>query len=89
MKTIHKHQLFIKDGKQRISLPMWAVIRHVGEQNRGLFLWLEVETENDVVVRRFIVHGAGHEIASDEFYVGTAQMADGLVWHVYEIINQP
>ncbi len=50
-------------------------------------MWAEVDTTQDVIMETFIVYGTGHAIIDDfaQTYIGTVQMNNGLVWHVYKV----
>lgn len=79
------------------SGPIGEVI-HVGEQDGELFVWiLHYDTSgnpyNEFV---FKVFGTGHSIEEPTYFnsevsgtqqkhIGTVQMKNGLVWHIFEI----
>ncbi len=86
MITIHKFVLEITDS-QYVDLPADARPLHLGEQDGRLCLWASVETSSGTVCRHVRVVGTGHpmdDIHDDNFcYLGTVQMASGLVWHAF------
>lgn len=56
----------------------------VGEQNGKLFLWAIVDAFADDGQVSFCIRGTGHQLdGSEGDFVGTCQMSDGLVWHVF------
>jgi hypothetical protein len=88
MKTIHKYPIPVTDYVE-IEMPGNAIIRHVGEQSGHICIWAEVNLDTthepmygwkDVGIS---VYGTGHNIENHDEYIGTVQMSDGLVWHVY------
>ena len=84
MKTIHKFPLK-PTGQQTVKMPNNAIIRHVGEQDGNLFLWAQVVDRNEPEDRLIEVYGTGHEVNEyDLDFIGTVQMANGLVFHVFE-----
>ena len=88
MNKIYKYELSITDF-QFINLPRNAVILHVGEQGDAqLYLWALVVPERHIEKRVIRIVGTGHPLEddiSDETHLGTVQMSNGLVWHVFEI----
>lgn len=84
LNTIYKYE--ITPETERLELPRSFKPLHVGEQNGRLFLWIYVDTnfENEEVIVDVV--GTGWEYICDGKYmqyVGTAQMSNGLVWHVF------
>jgi hypothetical protein len=88
MKTIYKYELKI-EGTQSIDCPYEMTPISVGCQNGKLVLWAEVDKR--VAATRFCavyIYGTGHPMPDDsdsayEKFLGTVQMPNGLVWHVY------
>lgn len=63
-----------------------AIIRAVGMQDHGIFIWAETPAHADplTVTRTFRVIGTGWDVPYLGTYLGT--VFDGpFVWHVYEI----
>jgi hypothetical protein len=88
MKLIYKYTLDIIDY-QEIEIPKCAIIRALQTQDGGPKLWVEVDSNQIVEIRRFEIFGTGHIIMEDmgvsREYIGTFQVRDGaLVFHVYE-----
>lgn len=90
-KTIHKYKI---DGGPVVSeirfpcLPNTLKLLHVGEQDSYLYIWVELEEDFTVssTIKRFTIFGTGQTIPSNKYvHVGTVQMRDGFVWHVYEV----
>lgn len=86
MRTIWKFEIPISDAFS-IPMPRAAKVLAVGEQNHGLVMWADVSTNQPKLPRRFSVRGTGNPIPHTyDAYIGTVQMSNGLVWHVYEEI---
>jgi hypothetical protein len=80
----------------KMSLPDGAVIRHVAEQecSKGnITVWAEFEADQlnhiDDETRTFAIIGTGHPIPIGLMFIATVLMEDGLVWHVFELIEEP
>jgi hypothetical protein len=76
-------------GLNLLEMPEKAIPRSVQIQGGQLCLWAEVQTNQPLEKRRFIVIGTGHPFPPVEtrpdIYIGTVQ--DGaLVWHIYESV---
>lgn len=98
MRSIYKYTLVLHDT-QVIKLPRNSKIIHVGtqwnqlENQTTICLWVEVHADylDDLVNRRFDIHGTGHIILRDDsVHIGTVQMptdSQGIeyVWHIYEV----
>lgn len=89
-RTIHKYVLEIAD-RQTIDVPPSFDPLCVQVQDGRLCLWAEVEFDRllhdtDTHQRIIEIYGTSNPIGDSFFssYVGTAQMPDGLVWHVYD-----
>lgn len=84
MTTVHKYSLQLEDYTT-VSMPQYAELLTVGEQNDQLMLWARVNTNCRTEVRRFRVVGTGHPEAVGK-YVGTALLHGGhLVLHVFDV----
>lgn len=105
MHTIHKYRLGVMDRWQELKMPTDARVVHVAEQPPGsgetlsvLFdgephatvtLWVQVNDDRDLEVRRFLIVGTGQPLTRSPkgkmpAHVGTVVTASGqLVWHVY------
>lgn len=80
------HKFLLEFGESRIEMPEFAKPLHVGEQNGLLYLWAAVDQADEKQKYRVRVIGTGHVLPVDlrlHQYVGTVQMLDGLVWHVF------
>ena len=90
MKTIHKFELTIADV-QTIRIPVTAKILCVQTQRGVPCLWVELETSHTQVGRTVEVFGTGHRMHGDagvdRTYIGTFQIEDALVFHVYEYLG--
>lgn len=71
-----------------ILLPVGSTIRHVGQQNGDLFLWVEVWKDGiPQELRRFRVYGTGWTLPQHYRFIGTVQLPGvELVWHVIELM---
>lgn len=86
MKRIWKYEIPTAD-EPVISMPQGAKLLSVGEQGRKLFVWAAVDPNADLRNRRLRVAGTGHPLGhplEDMPFVGTVQVANGLVWHVFD-----
>lgn len=88
MVTIYKYPLKIQD-KQELSLPSPARALSVGVQGGKLVLWAVVDPDGTVFQPcQIVIYGTGHPIEDEGEYkfLGTVQMPNGLVWHVFEVL---
>jgi len=92
MRKIYKHRLKITDEIQVLTLPPDSIVVHCGEQEAGLYVWVDGDVDADeYIVVPFRIFGTGHLIKAasgaeeDASHVGTVQMSNGFVWHIYEI----
>jgi hypothetical protein len=81
MRTVYKYPLKVSE---HIPIPKGGKILSVAEQNGEIFLWVEVDTTQEVEGRFFIVYGTGWMIDEESIYVGTVH-SGLLVWHIYEV----
>lgn len=81
--SIWKFSLRVTQAPQQIEVPTGAIIRHIGEQDGSICIWMEVTQSAPKEKRKFLVMGTGWELPEDRNYVGTVQMGS-FVWHVYE-----
>jgi hypothetical protein len=77
------------------QMPEHAQLLHVGAQNRRLVVWALCAPEAELVERRLLIVGTGHdvpELPGDHWreHVGTAIGVEGdLVIHVFEDREMP
>lgn len=70
--------------RQELLIPQNAKILHIGEQNSQITLWAQVNTSEDKTKLPIFIFGTGHPIPSPDLeYIGTVQMTNGLVSHVF------
>lgn len=87
--TIWKFNLTDKDDDFVISIPHTHRILSVGEQDGHIVMWALVDPNAPTMKKQMTVVGTGWQgyvmdgILSKRF-VGTVQMPDGLVFHVFE-----
>lgn len=89
MTTVHKFPLAAIPDVE-LMMPAGARLLHVGHQDGALMLWAEVDEQAPAERRQFVVVGTGWGKPADaEVYVGTVQIQNGLVWHVFEVAPLP
>lgn len=82
--SIWKYHLVVSD-LQLIEMPLGAKILHVGLQSDQITVWVEVPLGKELVNRAFGIYGTGFVLGLDGCeHVGTVQMPNGLVWHVFD-----
>ena len=88
MQTVYKYEMSPLIV-QVIEIPSGGVCRHVGEQNGNICLWVEVDTDRPMLDRTLRIVGTGHPLPKDEEldFLGTVPMANGLVFHIYEVVG--
>jgi hypothetical protein len=85
-RVVWKFTLELTDHPQKISIPTYANILHVGSQDNQPVFWAEVQQPAIHEDRWFVVHGTGHPIHINGNYMGTAETHGGqFVWHLYEV----
>ena len=90
LKRIYKYELI--SPNETISLRKNAKIVHVAAQKNSVCLWAEISIEETRVESRvFKVFATGedmkHRLGTTLNRLGTAHLQSGLVFHVYEEIN--
>lgn len=71
-----------------LDMPIGAKILSVQAQGAEICMWALVNTDAKTEKRNFVVYGTGYEIPGGRMsYVGTAQIAGGLVFHVFELLK--
>lgn len=93
MRTVWKFPLKVEDLVS-VSMPKGSIVLAVEMQGPDLFLWAYIDTDAELVERRFRIAGTGHplgdELERDEVYryANSFQMAGGsLVFHVFETVK--
>lgn len=84
--TIYKYPLAITDGQWIKTGGRNARPLSVGEQDGRLVMWvaLEPHAENDERELFVTIIGTGNPVDSiNGQFIGTVQMSNGLVWHVF------
>ena len=90
---IFKYRIPFQDVEVKIPLSEGCQVLHVGEQNNEVFIWIAVDPDQIWTChKRFRIIGTGYEIKVDDYYqlkfIGTVQMKNGLVWHVFENVGE-
>lgn len=84
MKRIFKYQLKVL-GESIVFLPKGYKILSLSTQDDVITFWAAVDPYATKVERRIFIYRTGH--AAVEFnnltFMGTVQMDNGLVWHVF------
>lgn len=86
MYTIWKYEIPILDDFE-IELPKAAEFLTLQLQFHTLTIWFLVNTDNEMVKRKFRLIGTGHKIIDKSWlkYLGTFQLHDGnFIGHVFE-----
>lgn len=80
----------------KYALTSWTVFREVprgacvlsaGVQGDSVVVWLLVDPDERPVSRALAYFATGYELSDlfeDAQFVGTVQLANGLVWHVFD-----
>lgn len=71
-------------GSSSVDLPIDCRILHVGEQGGNIRLWAAVDPDRRCSRRKFNILPTGGRIPGNSTFIGTVQMEDGLVWHIFE-----
>jgi len=85
---IYKYELTSSNQMyiSKVKMPMIRKPISVGEQNNKLFVWAEIdESDKDFMDVMFIVIPTGAEVSlvDDMIFIGTVQMSNGEVFHIY------
>lgn len=65
MRTIWKYPIPVGDSFE-LELPRGAIVRHIGGQEEGPVMWVEVpDTDETLHLRRFFLARTGHPIPGD------------------------
>lgn len=88
MKTIHKYTLDIT-GRQEIEMPIGAEILTLQVQRGIPVFWAKVQSDAATEKRIFKTILTGHSIEElgKSNYIGTYQINEDRVFHVFEITN--
>ena len=85
MNVIYKYPLMTAD-EQRVDMPRGAHILSVDVQRGVYCLWALVDPQAEKEQRTFAIIGTGHPIADAARldYIGSAQLGEALIFHVFE-----
>lgn len=70
-----------------IDVPQGATLLAVGAQGAGVVAWFRCDPESPKMARHVAAYPTGVPLpkaCADAEYVGTVQMQDGLVFHVFD-----
>jgi len=82
--TVYKYRVY-ETPTPVLQLPSGAALLHLGEENDSLYVWALVDTEQPYEQRDLMLAGTGWEMpATPGRHVGTVQMRNGLVFHLFE-----
>lgn len=87
--TIWKFPLETTDA-QRIQVPSRNRILTVQMQGNTPCIWAAVDADSPKEEMEIRIHGTGHELPQDAgsyAYIGTYQLHNGLVFHVFRILS--
>lgn len=92
MKTIHKFKLNLVCANRpiQVRIPKNAIVLTAQNQFEEIYVWAEVDSDNELETRVFEVFGTGHMMNEGIIrrYISTIQFAGGsLVFHVYERLS--
>lgn len=83
MRKIFKYELAHTDVHIK-HLPCDCTILSVQEQNGALVMWAEVDPDSEYIRMNIYIVGTGNPMPEGaNTYIGTVQMSNGLVWHVF------
>jgi hypothetical protein len=95
MLTVYKYP--ITQAHNAIEMPSGAQVLRIGidpavdvKDLIWLRLWALVDTDNPIVVRKFIITGTGHPLPTDKrnlVYIGSS-VCSPFIWHVFEDLRQ-
>jgi hypothetical protein len=90
MLKVYKYEIEIKDIFE-IEMPSRAKILKVETQYNKPCMWVLVNPDHELVVRKFRFAGTGHSIEGSNIneynHISTFQMQDGaLIFHIFEIV---
>ena len=86
-KTIYKYELRSLQDQQQISLPKGYTILSVGEQNGSIMVWAAVDPDVEMQLVNIRVVPTGGKLFDElalHIFLGTVQMKNGLVWHIFK-----
>jgi len=79
---VYKYNLEV--GPNTLMLSSNAVFLSVGEQDDKIKLWATDAEDGTTTLYKIAVYATGQEIVAErKMFVGTVQMNDGTVWHVF------
>ncbi len=87
---VFKYALPMYGEIMELELPKDCAICDVKHQDNGIYLWAMIDTHAAFEKRKFIIYGTGWQINDIEklHFLKTIHAFDGLVWHVFEVINE-
>lgn len=89
--TIYKYEIPNIGVRNTLTMPEGARIVHFAEQisalhvGSGLCVWAQVDKNQPLEARDFVIKGTGHLIEEGLVYVATAQSGP-YVWHLHEVL---
>lgn len=84
MRTINKFELAICCEQQNLSIPLDAKLLLMHYQGGTIYMSFEVQTNNPLTERRFVVYWLDQPIGQSCEHVGSI-LAPPFEFHVYEI----
>lgn len=93
MKTIYKYKVPLDSlggecGNFKVSLPARHTALCMKWQKDSLYIWLAVDTADEMVETSFHIVGTGHPLPACQedytlYYIGTT-LTGAFVWHLFE-----
>lgn len=67
-----------------IDLPAGSKVIHVGQQMNALRVWVAIGEHSKLQRLRFHIIATGKDYDASLHFLGTVQMVNGEVWHIFE-----
>jgi hypothetical protein len=83
---IFKYILNIQHQVQIVNMFENANILAFQMQGKTPCIWAEVDLNQKMVFRKFLIVGTGWDLPPDRKYIGTVQVSE-YAWHLYENIK--
>ena len=87
MKVVWKYDLGGFYDDISLKMPKSAIPLSVQKQAGSPVLWCLCDNTEDYAERQFTFAWTGYQINMDVDYIGTIQREDGLVYHLFEVLE--
>lgn len=73
-----------------LKLHSSSEICDINNQGDKIFLWAISDESTPIVTKKIVIYGTGCDIENHEslYFLKTIHMPNGLVWHVFAIIDE-